>query len=333
MQKFPPIPIRDRGGHATINNPDDGTPIREQFVLGDGLLMVTDKCTYRIQLADQIDPKRQNPDLAPLAQQRLFDHGVQSELLTRTLLQSKVLFRKEFQSTDIDTALQLSFDALCELVAMDDIAKEFAAAQHAAITKVERMKQKDASLILPSIGNTRSLCKSYIQKADHLCQSLRSILPLFYPEMKTGNWDDFQKIVLARYGSEDMFSKVMELAVPVLKLIRNTRNCLDHRHLSGVDISDFSPLPNGTVELPSIEIDYNGSVHDRCPIEWFMKKTATSLLDIFEMIVVHICSKHCQPLAGFPMYVGHLPENYRDAWHVRFAYGMRYEGQVFVPCG
>ena len=107
MKKLPPIPSRDLGGKFTLNNPDDGTPITEMFKLDDGLLMITEKCTYQVQVADQIDPDRKNPALPPNFQQKLFDHGTKSELLCRTLLQAKVMFRKEFQSVDIDRAMQL----------------------------------------------------------------------------------------------------------------------------------------------------------------------------------------------------------------------------------
>jgi hypothetical protein len=60
---------RDSGGAFKLNNPDDGTPIREMFELDDGLCIVTEKCTYRVRLADQIDPDRKNPSL-PVASHR-----------------------------------------------------------------------------------------------------------------------------------------------------------------------------------------------------------------------------------------------------------------------
>ena len=57
------MPTRNSGGSFSLNNPDDGTPIKEMFTLGDGLLFITEKCTYRMQVADQIDPDRTNPAL------------------------------------------------------------------------------------------------------------------------------------------------------------------------------------------------------------------------------------------------------------------------------
>src|SRR5262245_20403099 len=97
MKTTPPMPSRDFGGMCTIDNPDDETPIKKMFVLNDGLILINEKCTYRLQLADQIDPDRNNPALPPNFQQKLFDYGTNSELLRRTLLQAQVMFRKEFQ--------------------------------------------------------------------------------------------------------------------------------------------------------------------------------------------------------------------------------------------
>ncbi len=121
MTKHP----RDSGGRFSLHNPDDGSPIREAIALGERMLMITDKCTYAIQIADQIDPGRTNPSLPHNVQQKLFDHGAESEVLCRSFLQAWRMFRKEFQTIDIARALERSFEALGELIAMGDIAKSF----------------------------------------------------------------------------------------------------------------------------------------------------------------------------------------------------------------
>src|SRR5215469_3748843 len=118
MKAPPPMPSRDLGGMFTIDNPDDETPIKKMFAPNDGLLLISEKCTYRVQVADQIDPDRKNPALPPNIQQKLFDYGTNSQLVCRTLLQARAIFRKEFQSINIGRAMQLSFEALGELVSM-----------------------------------------------------------------------------------------------------------------------------------------------------------------------------------------------------------------------
>ena len=67
----PPRHSRDFAGSFSLNNPDDGTPIKEMLSLGTYLYIITEQCTYRVQMADQIDPGRKNSALAPVFQQKL----------------------------------------------------------------------------------------------------------------------------------------------------------------------------------------------------------------------------------------------------------------------
>jgi len=324
---------RDLGGSFTLNNPDDGTAITEMFTLGDGLLMITEKCTYRLQIADQIDPDRKNPSLPHNFQQKLFDHGVNSKLLCRTLLQAKVMFRKEFQAIDVQRGMQLSFDALSDAVSMHETMQEFKSAESAAMERAKTFGRQLRSQAVPAVGNVRGRSKTFMQKADHFVVSLMDIMRLFYPDMKGKGWGAFHQLVKTSYGADDVFAKVTELTTPLLRLIRNARDCLEHGNREGVKTADFEPQANGTIALPSIEIDFRKSSHDRCPISWFMEQTTKALLDSFEMIVVHACAKHIQPFAGMPMSIGVLSEDYQKAWHVRFAYGMYYQEGQFAPCG
>lgn len=278
MKQRPRIPRRDSGGAFSINNPDDGTPIREMFTLADGLLLVTDKCTYRLQVADQIDPDRKNPALAPNFQQKLFDHGINSELLCRTLLQGKVMFRREFQSIDIHRAMELTFEALSDLISMRETGDFFKSAEQAAIRNAEHLKRKDASQTIPSVGNVRGHCKTFMQKCDHFAVSLMGIVRLFYPEMKGEGWDTFEKLVKSRYGADDPFFKVIEIAVPLLRLVRAARDCLEHGNISGVTTRDFEPQPDGGIAVPSIEINFRQSIQDRCSISWFMEQMTEAIL-------------------------------------------------------
>jgi hypothetical protein len=318
-----------------INNPDDGTPAKGFFKLGEELLLIiTEKCTYRLQVADQIDPDRTNPALPLHFQQKLFDHGTNSDLLCRTLLHAKVLFRKEFQAIDVEQAKQLSFDAFSDLVAMQGAAEAFQLAEQAEIRRVKALDQNDGSQALPAVGNVRGHCKSFMQKADHCGGSLLSIVSLFYSEMKNKGWEQFHELVESRYGKDDNFFKVSEITNPTLLLVRNARNCLEHpANAARVKTEDFKPQPDGTIASPSIAVDFRGSHQDLCPVSWFMSQVTTALVDAFEMITVHMCSKSMQSFAGFPMIIQPIPEKYKAGWHARFAYGMYNQNGEFAPCG
>ena len=171
-----------------------------------------------------------------------------------------------------------------------------------------------------------------MQKADHFAGILLNIVRLFYPDQKQMNWDNAYALAKAQYGEDDNFTKVMMHATPLLKLVRNARDCLEHRN-EGVTTTDFQLEQNGTIASPTIAIDFRQTSHERCPVSSFMEGAEKALLDSFEMIVVHLCSKHVQPFAGCPIVVSLLPENYRTAWHVRFGYGMYSQDGQFAPIG
>jgi hypothetical protein len=159
MTKLPPIPTRDSAGSFELKNPDDGAPIKEMFPLDDALLFITEKCTYRMQVADQIDPERKNPALPHNITQKLFDHGVNSEILCKTLLLAKVMLRKEMLKVDNACAIRLAFDALSELVAMDEAARAFKVAEQQAIERAKSTPQQPRSLAEMFAPTARPSCK------------------------------------------------------------------------------------------------------------------------------------------------------------------------------
>lgn len=323
---------RDFGGSFKLNNPDDGTPIKEMLSVGKYLYVITERCTYRLQMADQVDPERKNSALSHTFQQKLFDLGADSELLRRTLMQARVLFRKEFLGIDTDKAMELTLAAMEELAALHEVCENFASSEQGAIEKHEANPSKDSSQTVPSVGNVQSQCKTFAQKADHFAIKLKEIVQLFYPEQKKKNWDDFQTMAKGLYGDSDPFCKVLDIVVPLLKLVRNTRDCLEH-HSTNAVVRDFEPQPDGSISAPTIEMKFRGSSFERTRISIFMSQVEKHLLETFEVLAAHMCSKHMKPFAGIPMGLWRVPEDVQNELHVRFAYGMCDQNGRFVPCG
>jgi hypothetical protein len=130
------------GGSFSIANPEDGTAIKEVFTYSDFLVILTEKCAYKIQMADQVDPKRLNPSLPKVIQQKLFDYGTESEIAGRSLLTAKRLFRKAFlpASVDLERGLKLSFEALSEIAAMKTAALEFKELEDRAMSQAKESR-------------------------------------------------------------------------------------------------------------------------------------------------------------------------------------------------
>ena len=175
---------------------------------------------------------------------------------------------------------------------MQETAQTFKSAEEEALEKAQRLQRKDAALTIPSVGNVPAHCKTFAQKADHCAGALLHIVSLFYLDWKKQNGESFHELVKTHYGNDDVFCKVTTLTTPFLTMIRDARDCLEHRNVKGVKTTDFELQPDGTLAPPTIEIDFRQSSHERCPISRFMQETTKALLNAFEMIIIHTCSKH-----------------------------------------
>jgi hypothetical protein len=326
--KLPPMPVRDAGGSFTLDNPDDGTPIKEMFSLKDRLLLVTEKCTYEVQMADQIDPKRTNPNLPHNVHRKLFDHGVNSEVLGKTLLQANNLFKDGFLKVDIRTAMSVTLDALNAFLALDKCFNEFASAENEAIAGASLVTQQGFSFALPAIGNIDQHCKTFNQKAHHFGKALLSLARLFYPSIS--NWDDLEELSNKRYGSADPFSRLIAEIKPALLLILNMRDCLEHQN-QRAQARDFTLEPNGTLAPPTIEMEFRKSKLDRCSIHYLMKQYSEALPVYFQMLAVNLVAKSAQPVAGLKTFVVEMSDELQRARHTRFGYAARMPDGRVLP--
>ena len=112
--------LRDSAGVMTVGEPGD--EIVATFELRGSLHMVTGNGIYSIQLADQIDPERTNPNI-PNTHQLVRRCGADSEIVARILLTATELFDPTYLAEPFDhkTALEFVFDALKDLIDARDL--------------------------------------------------------------------------------------------------------------------------------------------------------------------------------------------------------------------
>ena len=323
------MPMRDGGGSFDIDNPDDGTPIKEMFSFRERLLLIPEKCTYEVQLADQIDPDRKNPNLPHNVQRKLFDLGINSEALCKILLQANALFKQGLLPIDLDAAKALAMDALTEFVSMYRVAQEFKELERIEVEKYEKGRHQPRSVSLPSIGGIDAHCTTFAQKAHYFGRAMISLSRLFIRD--AGNWDKLKEIAAARHGNDDVFLKLINEVVPVMKLVLHLRDALEHQN-KGVIVRDFAMEPDAGIAPPTVELNFRGSVVPRISVSSLMDGLINSLPIFFEMMAVNLCSKFAQPIAGIPSFVDMLPDNFQQARHVRFGYCV-WMGDQKMPFG
>ena len=328
--KRPFMPMRDGAGSFDLDNPDDGTPIKEMISLSDRLFLITEKCTYEVQLADQIDPNRTNPSLPHNVRRKLFDYGVRSEPLVKTFLQSDMLFKQNHLAIDRDVALKLAIEAVHEFDAMEKVMKGFVALETGAIEAAEKAKHQPRSIALPSIGGIDSYCKTFTQKAHHFDRALLSIVRLLLPAAT--NWDKLHEIVRSKFGKADPFDKLLADAIPNLKLVLNLRDALEHQN-KGATVRDFSMEPDGSIAPPTVELNFRKSILPRCSVSSLMDGLIAALPIYFEMMIVHLSSKFVRSVGGLPLFVDLLPDTFQATKYVRFGYYAKMPDGQMLPFG
>ena len=313
----------------SVGTPDDQTRITEMIGLERTLYIVKEGGIYATQLADNIDPQRTNPNV-PNVQQKVLSIGSSSILVGKTLLTAKELFNPTFlpQKFDKDAGLNFALAALKDLAAMNEIAERLEQAQ--ANAEVQDYRTRDRSVLLPSAGNVASELKTFAQKADHVLQSLLGIIKLFYGAEIGKRWfESVAEMAVQQYGANDEFTKLLQEALPVLKFIRNMRNCVEHKK-PGQDAiaTDFTLSPTLELVPPTVEIIHPETSQPRMQASAFMRDVTDQLADIFEIMLAFLCGKNAQPFAGFTIGVIVLPPEQRRTPQVRYSYGTNIGGQI-----
>lgn len=296
-QKKPIDQKRDSGGTAEIGTKEDGA-ILEMFKIGERLIIIKEKSIYEFILADEIDPERKNIDLPNHIQKQIIDKGTESEIVARTFLTAKNLFKREFINDDIEVnqALNLTIDLLYEISELDKEVSDYKLKETEEREKYEANKGT-SSYALPSIGNINTRCKTIFQKADHIEQTLMGIITVFYPNeglTKQSHFPKFHKIIIEKYGAESPFAKFLEDITSFMKLVRAFRNALDHR-LDSVTVYDFELQPNSDVYTPSIELNHKDSKFERNSLLELVDHLIPRFTNIIEVTIAYLSAHNSKP--------------------------------------
>ena len=334
-EKRPIDIIRDSGGMFDVGTPEEG-PVESAVEIDDSLYIIKPNAIYAVNTADQIDPNRTNIGLPKTITRKVFAVGSYSELVGKILLTAVSLLDKgKFVREGIDAprAISICLDALTALMAMKTMASDFDSAQQKACEKAATNQRSGDTEQQPFLGDVKARCKSFMQQADHAVGALLDVVRIFYPDIKNIPRDTLYVKMSRELGEEDVFVKFLNHGVPFFKLVRNTHDCLEHKNLRGVVITDFAVQTDGQIYPPTIAIDFRGSRHPIVAVSVFMNGVIASLANAFEMMLAHLCNINSRP-AGLPIpiFIQTPAENRRRWKHVRFYYGTSFNGE-FIPMG
>jgi hypothetical protein len=232
----------------------------------------------------------------------------------------------------VDKVIEATLIILIELDALQAKVDDYAKRAQLLNDAFNGGPRDKGALQVPSVGDVFARGKAFIQAADHLVRSLWTLVRVFQPELPLGvTWA--RLTTLMQNGDEDRkrFAETVRQQKTAFEFIRNTRNAVEHpKPGHEVIFDDYRLKADGAVYTPTIQI-----VHDDMPmpptdIGAYFSQTSQFLLDIFESLLVNLCSLHATTFSGFPVFVVELEPDQRRYPHVKYAYASELGGRV-VP--
>jgi hypothetical protein len=327
--------LRDSGQHMEVGAEDDLSPIKAMCVINNSMHVIKARGIYRVQLADEIDPQRTIPTI-PNTHQRILAYGADCDLVRQTLMTANRLFHSKLLGTSFpyERAIDLSFEALKDIVAMYEMHANLAAEMKAAEASLGGLAPRNRVFSVPTISGVRVSVETFLQKTDHAVADLFEVAKLFYPDSIGKRWfESLFELTTEKYGADATFTKFLADALPVLKLVRNARNCIEHPKADQrVEVFDITLLPSGQLRPPALEVVHPETPQPLIAVSDFMAQAVEQIASIFELMLAFLCGYNVQPFAGFAIQVVRYPPNFENAFGVRYGYGT-YDGARVIPFG
>ncbi|MGC3939957.1 hypothetical protein ACOTTU_19295 [Roseobacter sp. EG26] len=298
--------IRDSALSMQVGDDSDG-PISGMVSVADTDMYIIKKhAIYRIFLADDIDPERTNSNI-PNGHQKIVSQGSESETVARSFLTANVLFNSNQFAGEIDLkrVMDLSIVVMKELLAAQKIERKLAREHDSALVAFEQPEQR--SVALPSVEGLDENIKTFVQKIEHATQAIFTLTQQFYGHTEK-LWNGFEAEIQKLYGDADEFSKFAASMTPFMVFVRNLRNCVEHpKDVHRVIIKDFAIAVDGTLANPTVQVVHAATPQSEIEMRLFLPQVASQVLEVFEVLMIHIASKHIASFGAFEKAVGFLP--------------------------
>lgn len=327
--------LRNSGAQLDVGTEDDRSPIKAMCVINNSMHVIKGQGIYRVQLADEIDPERTNSAI-PNTSQRVLAYGTDCDFVRQTLMTAKRLFDSKLlgSSFPYERAINLSFEALNDIAATHELRARFAAEVIAAEASLKELKVRSRAYAIPSIEGVRESVETFLQKADHAIADLFEIAKLFYPAGIGNRWfESLLQLVKTSYGPDATFTKFLVEALPLLKLVRNARNCVEHpKPNQRVEVFDITLRPSGELRPPALEVIHPETPQPLMAVTDFMVQMVEQVASIFELMLAFLCGYNVQPFSGVAVQVVRYPPDLEKAFGVKFGYGID-NGDQIIPFG
>lgn len=326
--KRPIDKIRESAGSATVG---DGAPIVRAISMSDDLLLVTTKSVFKLKLADQIDPQRQNINIPWSVQQKVLSYGSESHFVATTLLATSELVTTTYfgHKFPVERALQLSLENAIHLCEMNDTIVDLQTKQRNVEQELAEIKLNRKQFVIPQTANLR-------QRSDHLltafwrvCMNLIAFSEIFYPKpMPNVKWlTNLETQMLNGLAAEHPLREAFPQIIEILNTVIAHRHAFTHPDASKcVILADYELTPSMVLEAPSITIKHEKYSLSKTPILRFCENQLRHVVACSETLLAWLCELNVDQNKFIEHHVEKLPADKMQAgsplrWHTTFRPG------------
>ncbi len=301
------LPHRNEGGMLKIGEEGDGN-MSEMIALENyGMVVVTRKSIWKIMLADNIDPQRNNANIPRHVQERLLSYGSDDAIVGRTLLQGKELLLAGHLPDTVNKqqAMQLVLSFSKELAAMNDELKKLAEEYKEIQERFNGRVRGDGSFVLPALKNLERRTKELIQNIDHMGGIVIDIMKLFPIEIPKKN--PLGKLIeqaQQKFGSDHTVTKAISELKEKMGWLRSLRSDIEHSDATGsVAFENYKMNDSGKIEQPLIRHTREKSPFHSIDLIQFVVESQGDMMGLFETTLVLLCDFYAEDFAGNKVFV------------------------------
>lgn len=324
------IPHRNEGGMFTIGEEGDGN-LSEMIPLEDfGMVIVTRKSAWRMILADNIDPQRNNANIPRQVQERLLSYGSDDPIVGRTLLQGNELLLGGHLPDTINKyqAMQLVLSFSKELAAMNDELKKLVEEYKEIQERFNGSVRDDGSFVLPALKNLERRAKELIQNVDHMGGIVINIIKLFPIEIPQKN--PLGKLIeqtQQKFGSDHAVTKAISELKEKMGWLRFLRSDMEHPDATGsVAFENYKMNDSGKIEQPLIRHERERSPFCSIELVQFVVESQGDMMDLFETVLVLLCDFYAENFGGDKVFVRNVTDQERTEVnpHMNYRYDINW---------
>jgi hypothetical protein len=287
---------------------------------GGRLYAVMAHAIYLVQLAEQIDPDRKNPNL-PHMSRKVMSYGADDEFVTRTIVTAHELTRNGLirDGFPLDDFLQKILDATKILAEMRSAIDGFQKLRESIDATIGDGLEADRTVKLPSIGDPHRFCVSFNSSMGHFAQlQFDCLLQGLGVDIVRGHWAGLTKLAGEKLGEDHPFATFMRALAPVGLFIRNARNCVEHpKEGSEIRVTNYDLHVDGYIVPPTIEVNHPDTPEPQVDIVIFINGFFETCVVTLEQSIVHIIENDLRTFGPMEFHVDYVAEK-SDKENVRY---------------